>query len=68
MKPLVDLATSIAFVAAPVFAFMNMKLVFRKDFPSEAKAGWAFRALAFLGFTFLTAFAILYAYTLITTR
>lgn len=60
LKTLVDLATTIAFLAAPFFAYLNYKLVFQKKFPSAHQPGRAYRALALLGLGYLVLFSILY--------
>ncbi len=58
IKTLVDIVTIVAFIAAPIFAFLNMKLIFSKFTPDEAKpTGWL-KYLTFFGLTILTLFAI----------
>ena len=66
LKTLVDLATTVAFLAAPFFAFLNYKLVFNSDFPEAHKPGPMFKRLAQVGLCFLTGFSFLYLYFLAT--
>ena len=64
LKTLVDLATTLSFLVAPVIAFWNLKLVTRDDFPAEAKPGRALQAWAWMGLLFLTVFSGVYAWVL----
>ena len=59
---LVDLATTISFLIAPIVAVLNLVLVTRKDFPLEGRPpGWL-RILAYLGVIFLTVFSGIYIF------
>jgi Mn2+/Fe2+ NRAMP family transporter len=60
MTKLVDLATTISFLIAPVIAFVNFRLVTGKHVPVEAQPGIFLRILSWLGIAFLTGFAIIY--------
>ena len=64
LKTLVDLATTLSFLVAPVIAFWNLRLVTRDDFPAEAKPGRILQAWAWLGLLFLTAFSAVYVWVL----
>ena len=64
LKTLVDLATTLSFLVAPVIAFWNLRLVTRDDFPADAKPGRALQAWAWLGLLFLTAFSAVYMWVL----
>ena len=64
LKTLVDLATTLSFLVAPVIAFWNLRLVTRNDFPAEAKPGRSLQAWAWLGLLFLTAFSVVYVWVL----
>ena len=64
LKTLVDLATTLSFLVAPVIAFWNLRLVTRNDFPAEAKPGRVLQAWAWLGLLFLTAFSVVYVWVL----
>ncbi len=56
-KSLVDLATTLSFVTAPLFAWMNLKVLRSDELPLPAKpAPWLF-ALHYAGLTFMTIFA-----------
>ncbi|NNE56195.1 MAG: hypothetical protein HKN32_09250 [Flavobacteriales bacterium] len=59
-KRLVDLATSISFVIAPLIALVNYRLVSRPQFPSSSRPGKLMKALSYLGIIFLSLFAILF--------
>ncbi|GIV32755.1 MAG: permease [Chitinophagales bacterium] len=59
MKALVDLATSISFLIAPVIAVVNFRLV-KKHLQPECAPGWALQILSYAGIAFLTGFSILY--------
>jgi Mn2+/Fe2+ NRAMP family transporter len=59
MKALVDIATTISFLIAPVIAIVNFRLV-TKNFPTEAKPGLVLQILSWLGILFLAGFAVYY--------
>jgi Mn2+/Fe2+ NRAMP family transporter len=65
LKPLVDLATTISFLIAPVIAVVNFRLVSHKSFPAEARPGSFMSALSYVGILFLTGFSLLYLWLLI---
>jgi len=65
LKALVDLATVISFLIAPVIAIVNFKLVSAKDFPAEARPGSLLQALSYVGIVFLIGFSLLYLWTLL---
>ncbi len=60
MRFMVDLATTLSFVTAPVLAFMNYKVVTDKHMPSEAKPKLWLKIYAWLGMIFLSGFTIFY--------
>ena len=60
LKPLVDLATTLSFLVAPVIAFWNLRLVTREDFPFEARPSQGMQVWAWLGLLFLSAFSLIY--------
>lgn len=60
MRFMVDLATTLSFITAPVLAIMNYKVITDKHIPSEAKPKRWLRIYARAGIVFLTAFTILY--------
>lgn len=57
---LVDLATIIAFLAAPVFAAMNMRLIGSRHLEPADRPGRALRLLAATGMVFLSGFSLVY--------
>jgi Mn2+/Fe2+ NRAMP family transporter len=64
LKALVDLATTISFLIAPVIAIVNFKLVSSKKFPAEARPGSFLSALSYVGIVFLIGFSLLYIWML----
>jgi len=60
MRFMVDLATSISFVAAPILAILNFKAVTHKHFPSAAKPKKWLLIYAWIGMIFLSLFSIFY--------
>lgn len=59
-KALIDLATILSFLIAPVLAFINYKVM--KKLPEAFQWKPAMRMLALLGIAFLSVFAAIYAY------
>jgi Mn2+/Fe2+ NRAMP family transporter len=57
---LVDIATTISFVIAPIIAIVNFRLVTWKHYPKHAAPPLWLRILAVLGIIFLTGFSIVY--------
>ncbi len=57
MKVMVDLATTISFVIAPVLAFLNMRVMSQTGIPKEFMAPRWLQIHAYLGLTFLTVFS-----------
>ncbi len=58
LKSLVDLATTISFLIAPVIAIVNFKLVTGQLIPESAKPQAWLRRLSWSGIVFLTGFAV----------
>lgn len=65
LTKLVDVATTISFIVAPVVAILNLKLVMAKHFPNPAKPSKFMQVWAFLGIIFLFLFAALYLFSVI---
>ncbi|WP_421751804.1 NRAMP family divalent metal transporter [Croceimicrobium sp.] len=63
LRSLVDLATAISFLVAPIIAFANFKLVM--GLRPEDRPGLAMRWLSRLGLVFLSGFSLVYLYALI---
>ncbi|MDX5428989.1 MAG: divalent metal cation transporter [Bacteroidota bacterium] len=59
-KPLIDLATTLSFIIAPVIAFLNMRALRLPDFPEEHLPGVRMRILIRMGFLFLILFTVGY--------
>ncbi len=62
LKGLVDLATTISFLIAPLIAIMNYRLVTGKFISKEAQPGILIRLLSWSGILFLTLFALYFVY------
>lgn len=62
---MVDLATTLSFLTAPILAFINYRLVMSKHFPDEFRPPTWLRILSWSGILFLTGFALVYAYWII---
>ena len=60
LKDLVDLATTLSFVIAPVIAFINYRVIMSEQLSEEFKPKPWLKNLAIAGLVFLTLFAILY--------
>ncbi len=59
-KRLIDLATTISFLIAPLIAIVNYRLVTDKNFPKDNQPGIALRILSIGGILFLTAFSLFF--------
>jgi len=59
-KELVDLATIISFIIAPLIAIVNFKLVLSDDLTPEEKPNFLMRALSVLGIVYLLSFSLLF--------
>ena len=62
---MIDLATTLSFLTAPVLAFINYRLIMSKHFPKEHRPPKWLRILSWCGILFLTGFALVYAYWII---
>jgi len=62
LTALVDLATVLSFLSAPLLAYMNYRLVCSKTMPADARPGRALRTLSVAGLVFLCAFCALFVY------
>jgi Mn2+/Fe2+ NRAMP family transporter len=60
---MVDLATTLSFLTAPILAFINYKLVMSKHFPDEHRPPKWLRILSWSGIVFLSGFALFFAYS-----
>lgn len=64
MKLMIDIATIISFLAAPVMAIFNYRVVTTRYFPESGKVPKWLRLLAWLGIIFLSGFSLIYLWTL----
>jgi len=60
LKDLVDLATTLSFVIAPVIAFINYKVIMSDQIEAEYRPKPWLKNLAIAGLIFLTIFALIY--------
>lgn len=58
---LIDFATTVSFLAAPVLAWLNIRLLTSQHTPAEHQPGRRLRLLAWCGFWFLLAFSLIWA-------
>ncbi|MFO7610459.1 MAG: divalent metal cation transporter [Candidatus Krumholzibacteriia bacterium] len=62
MRLLVDAATVLAFLAAPVLAWLNMKVVRGPKVPPQYRPGRVLTALTWVGLAFLVGFGLLWVW------
>lgn len=62
MTFMVDLATSLSFLTAPVLAVFNYMVITGNEMPAEALPPPWLKWLSWLGIVFLTGFSLLYLY------
>lgn len=60
MTTMLDIATMLSFLAAPVFSALNFKLVLSKNLPDYAKPPKWMKILSWAGLIFLTGFSIIF--------
>lgn len=60
MRYMVDVATTLSFITAPVLAFLNYKVITSKHIPKSAQPGTGLKIWAIAGIVFLTAFTLFY--------
>ena len=63
LKELVDFATILSFLIAPVIAVFNFRLVTGKYLPKESQPSMLLKLLSFAGIIFLSGFAIVFVIT-----
>jgi Mn2+/Fe2+ NRAMP family transporter len=59
-RQLIDFATTVSFLSAPVLAWITFRVVTDAHMPEAARPGPALRALAWIGLTFLTGFSLIW--------
>lgn len=62
MTFMVDLATTLSFLTAPILAFINYKVVTGKDMPDEGRPPKWLKLLSWAGLVFLIGFSLYYLY------
>lgn len=60
MKYMVDLATTLSFITAPVLAYMNLRVVMAPHVPGKYRPGFWLRLWAIIGILFLSLFTLFY--------
>ena len=63
LKELVDFATTLSFLVAPIIAILNHKLVIGKFLPKNSQPSIWIKGLSMSGIIFLTGFALFFIYT-----
>jgi Mn2+/Fe2+ NRAMP family transporter len=61
--PMVDFATSLSFLSAPILAWLNLKVLRQPGYPHSAMPGKPFFAFAYASLLILIVFSGLYIYT-----
>lgn len=62
MRELIDFATTLSFIVAPIFALLNYLTISGKDVPKDLRPSGAIRLLSLFGFVFLCGFSIWFIY------
>ena len=65
MKLLVDIATSLSFVTAPILGYLNFKAVTGKNISQENQPGKALKILSWTGLVILSVFALYFIATIL---
>lgn len=63
-KSMIDFATSMSFLSAPILAWFNIKLILSKEFPVEFRPGKGYIAFMWACLFFLVVFCLLYTFML----
>ncbi len=63
LKELVDFATTLSFLVAPIIAILNHKLVVGRFLPENTRPSMWVKGLSICGIIFLTGFALFFIYT-----
>ncbi len=58
MKLLVDIATSVSFVAAPIYAYLNFKVIISDEIPEKHRYKRPEIVLCYIGLVFFTCFSL----------
>jgi Mn2+/Fe2+ NRAMP family transporter len=57
---LIDLVTTLAFLSAPVYGYLNYRLIVSPHTPEALRPGPAMRALSWLGLAFFASFSVVF--------
>ncbi|MDQ8185773.1 Nramp family divalent metal transporter [Pelagicoccus sp. SDUM812002] len=60
LTTLIDLITTAAFLTAPVFAYLNLRLALSEHLPEEYRPGLLYKAISWTGFAYLVGFSLLF--------
>jgi Mn2+/Fe2+ NRAMP family transporter len=60
LKTMLDVATIVAFLAAPLFGWLNLKLMLSAQVPRECRPATWLVTLAWIGLVFLLGFSVVY--------
>ena len=60
MKQMVDFATSISFLTAPILAYLNLKVMHADDIPEAFKPSKFTRIISYIGLVILIVFSLVY--------
>ncbi len=60
MRHLLDFVTTVAFLSAPLFAYLNYRAIFAAPLPDEAIPPTWLRVLSWIGLAFLVGFSLLF--------
>jgi Mn2+/Fe2+ NRAMP family transporter len=66
MQTMVDIATTLSFITAPILAILNYKVVTSKRMPAEGRPGMGLRIYAWIGIVFLSGFTLFYIFWSVT--
>lgn len=64
LKSLIDFATALSFIIAPLAGWLNYKMIYNKDMPSSHQPKPWLKTLAIAGMIFLGLFSLVYFYAL----
>jgi len=64
-KKLIDFATILSFLTAPIIAYFNYRVMMLDEIPKEARWAFPMKILAKIGIIFLTMFSLIYLYWLV---
>lgn len=62
MKSLVDFATTLSFLVAPIYALLNFKIMNSMEMPKELHPKGILKVISYVGIAFLSGFALYYLY------